>query len=125
MSRPKSRVLTEGELRVMRVLWDRGDSSVGEVMSALRERPRRAYNTVLTVLHILERKRYVKHRRAGRAFVYSPLIDRTRARRRALDYLISRFFDGSPNLLALNLLQDEELSPETVKLIKQRIEDAP
>lgn len=125
MSRPKSPVLTDGELRLMRILWDRGDSSVNEVIETLRDRPKPAYNTVLTMFRILERKRYVRHRRVGRAFVFTALLDQTHARRRALQYLISRFFDGSPSLLALNLLDDEELSQDELERLRQRIGDAP
>jgi predicted transcriptional regulator len=108
----------------MRVLWDRGEASVGEVIDALGERPPPAHNTVLTLLKVLERKRYVTHRRIGRAFVFRPLIDRTKASRRALDHLISRFFDGSPGLLALNLLEDEQLPRELFDELKRRIEVA-
>jgi len=125
MPRPKSPVLTDGELRLMRVLWERGESSVGQVTDALRERPKPAYNTVQTMLRILERKRYLKHRRMGRAFLFSPVVDRTSARRRALRYLITRFFDGSPNLLAVNLLETEQLAPDELKRLKARIEETP
>jgi BlaI family transcriptional regulator, penicillinase repressor len=109
----------------MRVLWDRGDSSVSEVIQTLPDRPKPAYNTVLTMFRILERKRYVQHRRVGRAFVFTALLDQTLARRRALQYLINRFFDGSAKLLALNLLNDKELSPDEIKRLTERIEEAP
>src|SRR5262245_7530141 len=96
----------------MRVLWDKRQASVGEVVSALKERPRPAYNSVLTLLRILEKKGYVAHRKDGRAFVFMPLVERTDASRSALKTLVNRFFEGSPRLLMLNLLQDEDLSPE-------------
>ena len=118
-------MLTDGELRLMRVLWERGESSVGQVIDALRERPKPAYNTVQTILRILERKRYAKHRRMGRAFLFSPVVDRTSARRRALRYLITRFFDGSPSLLAVNLLETEQLSPDELRRLKERTEGIP
>ena len=108
----------------MRVLWDKGEASVGSVVLALKERPRPAYNTVLTLLRILEKKGYVNHRKDGRAFVFTPIIDRSNATRSALKTLVNRFFEGSPNLLMLNLLQDEELSSEALKQLKQRIEEA-
>lgn len=123
MPRRKSPVLTDAELRLMLVLWDRGASRVADVIEALRERPKPAYNTVLTTFRILERKRYVRHRRVGRAFVFAPRIDRTHARRRALHYLVSRFFEGSPDLLALNLIEDDQLSPEAVTRLRKRIEE--
>ena len=108
----------------MRVLWDKRQASVNDVVSALKERPRPAYNSVLTLLRILEKKGYVAHRKDGRAFIFAPLIERTAASRSALKTLVNRFFDGSPRLLMLNLLQDEELSPELLKQLKDRIEEA-
>ena len=122
MPRPKSPNLTDGELRLMRVLWDRGGASVGAVVEALKERPKPAYNTVLTLLRILERKGYVTHRKDGRAFIFIPLLDKEHATRSALTALVNRFFEGSPRLLMLNLLEDEQLSPEALDQLKQRIE---
>ena len=123
MPRPTSPTLTDGELKLMRVLWDRGEATVGDVVAALKEKPKPAYNSVLTVLRILERKGYVTHRKEGRAFTFLPTVDRARARQSALKMLVNRFFDGSPRLLALNLLEDESLSAEAVKQLKQKIED--
>ncbi len=84
MPRPKSALLTEGELRLMQVLWDRGRATVGDVVAALQGRRTPAYNTVLTMLRILETKGYVRHDKEGRAFVYEPPIDRQQARRSAV-----------------------------------------
>jgi predicted transcriptional regulator len=92
------------------------------VVSALKEKPKPAYNSVLTVLRILERKGYVSHRKEGRAFVFLPSVDRARARRSALKTFVNRFFEGSPRLLALNLLEDDSLSPDAVKQLKKKIE---
>ena len=124
MPRPKSSTLTDGELRLMLVLWDRGEASVGDVVQALKERPKPAYNTVLTLLRILERKGYVTHRKDGRAFVFVPIVDKLNATRSALKTLVNRFFEGSPKLLMLNLLEDHDLSSEALLQLKERVEDA-
>jgi predicted transcriptional regulator len=107
----------------MRVLWDRGQATVGDVVAALKDKPKPAYNSVLTLLRILERKGYVTHRKDGRAFVFLPAVDRARAQQSALKTFVNRFFEGSPRLLVLNLLEDESLSAETVKQLKQKIEN--
>jgi predicted transcriptional regulator len=123
--RPKSLTLTDGELRLMRVLWDTGEASVGDIVSALKERPRPAYNSVLTLLRILEKKGYVTHRKQGRAFIFLPVVDKTHASRSALKTLVNRFFEGSPRLLVLNLLEDQQLSPDALEQLKQRIKETP
>ena len=107
MARKKSVALTDGELRLMQVLWDREQATVNEVVDQLEGPHKPAYNTVLTLLRILERKGYVRHEKAGRAFVFAPLIDRNQARRRAVSHLLSRFFDNSAELLVLNLLDHD------------------
>ena len=123
MPRPKSPTLTDGELRLMRVLWDKGEATVGEVVDALKTRPKPAYNTVLTLLRIMEKKGYVSHRKDGRAFIFLPRVGRADASRSALRTLVNRFFEGSPQLLVLNLLEDSQLSPETLQQLRKRIEE--
>jgi len=123
MARKKSPTLTEGELRLMDVLWARGDASVGDVVDAVGDPPL-AYNTVLTTLRILERKGYVKHRTVGRAFVYSPKVGRDEARSNVIAYVVSRFFDNSPRALMLQLLGDETLDEREVARIRALLERA-
>jgi predicted transcriptional regulator len=79
-----------------------------------------AYNTVLTTMRILEDKGYLRHIKAdeGRAFIYSPVVGRSEAGRNALRYLVSRFFRNSPELLVLNLLEDEDLSVKELTRIR-------
>jgi predicted transcriptional regulator len=117
-------VLTDGELRLMRVLWEKEEASVGEVIEGLHERRKPAYNTVLTMLRILERKQQVAHRKQGRAFVFHPIVDRGRARHSAVKHLINRFFDGSPDQLVLNILEDEETQADVLSALKKRIAEA-
>ena len=123
MPRRKSPALTDAELRIMNVLWDRGPGTVGEVVDAIAGPRKPAYNSVLTVLRILERKGYVTHEKEGRAFTWVPAIGRNDARRGALSHVLSRFFDGSPELLVLNLLGRDEPRPEDVSTC--RTDNAP
>jgi predicted transcriptional regulator len=116
--------MTDGELRLMRVLWEKGEATVGEVVEALKTRPKPAYNTVLTLLRIMERKGYVSHRKDGRAFIFLPQVGRADASRSALKTLVNRFFEGSTGLLMLNLLEDDQLAPDVLKQLKERIEEA-
>ena len=119
MPRKKSPTLTEAELRLMQVLWAQGPATVGEVCEALPRRLHLAYNTVLTTLRILEQKGYLKRSKRGRAHVYAPAVDQHAARRSAIKHMISRFFDGSPELLMQNLLETESLSPDEVERLRK------
>jgi predicted transcriptional regulator len=127
LARKKSPNLTEAELRLMDVIWEKGQATVGEVAEALPQNLGLAYNTVLTTLRILEEKGYLRHTKAkeGRAFVYQAVVGRDEASRSAVRYLVSRFFRNSPELLVLNLLEDEELSAKELRRIRALIaEDA-
>lgn len=122
MARKKSRDLTDAELRLMEVVWRRGPSTVGDVAQALGDPPL-AYNTVLTMLRILEDKGYLKHSKPeeGRAFVYHPVVDRNQASQNAVRNLVGRFFGDSPGDLVLNLLENERLSQRELRRIRQLI----
>jgi predicted transcriptional regulator len=121
LARKRSPNLTEAELRLMDVLWERGSATVADVAEALPKELGLAYNTVLTTMRILEDKGYLTHSKPeeGRAFVYRPLVGRQEAGRNAVRYLVSRFFRNSPELLVLNLLEDEELSEPELRRIRQ------
>lgn len=123
MPRRKSPTLTEAELRLMQVLWEREEATVGEVAESLPDSARLAYSSVLTTLRILEQKGYVTHRKEGRAFVYRPLVERNDARRSAVRYVLSRFFDNSPEQLVLSVLENEDLSPEELARLRKLVEE--
>jgi len=125
MARRKSPTLTEAELRIMNVVWARANATVGDVVHALSgEDSAPAYSTVLTTLRILENKGYVGHEKEGRAFVYHPLVNRNQARRSAVKYVMSRFFNGSPELLVLNILENEELSDQDLSRLREMAGEA-
>jgi predicted transcriptional regulator len=121
LARKKSTNLTEGELRLMNVLWEKGPSTVGEVAASLTNDPPLAYSTVLTTLRILEGKGYLWHSKKGRAFVYEPLVAQAEASRTALGYLVNRFFGGSRELLVVNLLKEETITRAEMRRIKKMI----
>ena len=122
MARSKSATLTEAELRIMNVLWDRGSATVHEVLEALPSKPTLAYNSVLTIVRILEKKAYVKHVKDKRAHVYVPQVDRRDATRSEVRHLMSRFFGNSPELLVLNILEDKSMDAEDLDRLRKLLE---
>jgi predicted transcriptional regulator len=117
VSRKKSLVLTDHELRLMEVLWKRGRSTVADVVESLAPPPL-AYSTVLTTLRTLEHKGYIDHEEDGRAYVYHPLVARDEAAKSATRHLLERFFSSSPGALAVTLLDDTHLTADDVAKIK-------
>ncbi len=121
MARKRSTTLTEAELRLMDVLWQKGQATVAEVTAALPPPPI-AYNSVLTTMRILEQKGYVEHEESGRAFVYRPLVERDAAAQNAVGHVLSRFFDNSAGELALRLIEKEKPSQDELARLKALIE---
>jgi predicted transcriptional regulator len=122
VARRRSSTLTEAELRLMEVLWQKGEATVADVTAALPPPPL-AYNSVLTTMRILERKGYVSHQEAGRAYVYQPLVAREEAAGHAVGHLLSRFFDNSAGTLALRLIETERPSEKELLRLKALIEE--
>jgi len=124
LARKKSLHLTEGELPLMEVLWKKGRATVGDVVASLPADPPLAYSTVLTTLRILEAKGYLRHTKEGRAFVYEPVIVQEEASRKALGYLVNRFFGGSCEMLVVNLLKEEKIGQAELRRIKKMITES-
>lgn len=121
----RSITLTQAELRLMRILWDRGESTVAEMVSATADEGPLAYTSVLTTIRVLENKGYVTHRQDGRAFLYTSSIGEQEASRSEVRHVLQRFFGNSRERLLLSLLGDQEISPEELKRLKEAIAEIP
>jgi predicted transcriptional regulator len=121
----RSITLTEAELRLMKILWRRGESAVGDLVAAMPAGATLAYNSVLTTIRILEQKGYVTHRQEGRAFLYSPCVAEQEASQTEVRHIMQRFFGNSRERLLLSLLGDDEITPEELQRLKQAIAEAP
>lgn len=116
-----SNTLTPAELRLMKILWTRGESAVADIAAAAADESPLAYTSVLTTVRILEQKGYVMHRQQGRAFLYSPCVAEDEASRSEIRHVLERFFGNSRERLVLSLLGDNELTAEELKRLKERI----
>jgi BlaI family transcriptional regulator, penicillinase repressor len=118
-------ILTRQELEIMKVVWDRGAAKVGEVYGVISHKKQTAYTTVLTLTGILEEKGALTHVRAGRAYVYEPLLSREQATRNQICDVINRFFEGKPeklleNVVELNLAGSDQLESVLTVLKNKR-----
>ena len=120
--RRKSTTLTEQELEIMKIVWERDSVTVRDVYEALLDRRKVAYTTVMTMMKILEQKQYLKKNQADRAYVYRPAVDRIQATRNAVQQLVGRFFGDSPAALVLNLLEDETLEEPELEKIRELLQ---
>lgn len=117
----KSLTLTEAELRLMKILWLRGESLVGDLVAAMPPGNTLAYNSVLTTIRVLEQKGYVRHRQEGRAYLYSPCVAEHEASQFEIRHTMQRFFGNSRERLLLSLLGDGDVTPEELNRLKEAI----
>jgi predicted transcriptional regulator len=108
---------SERELEILKVLWEIGSGSVREVHQRLCPQDELAFNTVQTLLRIMDEKGLVAHRNQGRTFVYFPRHDREQVAQRFLD----KVFDGALDQLVLTLLQTKDTSAEELKDLERLI----
>src|SRR5215831_17837558 len=125
MARKKSLQLTEAEQRLMDILWTLESGTVAEIAEALPKKLDLAYNTVLTIMRILEDKGYVRHTKPkeGRAFIYRPVVSRAQASRSALHHLLARFFGNSAEALVLNMIENETLNKKERERIRKLLRE--
>jgi len=121
--RSQSATLTEAELRIMQVLWEKGSATVQQVLEALPHTKPLAYNSVLTIIRILEKKGCVRHVKDGRAHIFLPLLNQKEATQSEIGRLANRFFQNSREMLALNILQEEGLEAEELARLRQLLEE--
>lgn len=108
---------SERELDILKVLWNLGEGSVRQVHEKLCPDGECAFNTVQTLLRIMEDKKLVAHRAEGRTFIYRPLFSREQASTRFLN----RVFNGALDQLVLSMLQSEDVSSQELKELEQLI----
>ena len=115
--------LTKGEEQVMQVIWSIGQGFANEIMAAFPE-PKPAYNTVLTVIKILENKGFVKHETFCRANRYSAAISKEEYSQRYLGSVVERYFNNSYLDLVSAFAKKENFSLEELEALKKVIDEA-
>jgi len=120
----RSITLTEAELRIMKILWARGESLVSDLVAAMPKSSPLAYTSVLTTVRVLEQKGYVEHRHSGRAFLYSACVAEGDASKSEVRHVLGRFFGNSREQLMLSLLGDGEITVEELQRLKDAISEA-
>ena len=119
----KTRTLTEQELEIMKVVWERKTSTVRDVYEAMRQHKNVAYTTVMTMMNILETKGHLVKRPEGRAYVYEPSQAQTLVISGMVQEFVDRVFDGAARPLVLSLLQERKLSREDLEEISRLIDE--
>lgn len=111
---------TPRELEILKILWETGPAGVRDVYRRMAQAEDLAYNTVQTMLRIMEEKGLVRHSVEGRAFIYEPLY----TREQSVSGYLDRVFDGAADQLLMTLLRAERLSAQELDALHALIQDA-
>jgi predicted transcriptional regulator len=122
MPRPKEEQPTAGELEVLKVLWDRGPSTVREVMDVLNAERPRAYTSVMSLLNVMTDKGLVVRQPQGRAFIYRPKEAREATLGQLVGDLLGRAFEGSTSQLVAHLLDQTQPTKSELDEIHRAIQ---
>lgn len=121
MARPKEEQPTAAELEVLKVLWDRGPSTVRDVMEVLNAARERAYTSVMSLLNVMTDKGLLGRVPQGRAFLYEAKVDREQTLGRMVSDLLGRVFEGSAQELVAHLLDQSNPSAAELDEIRRTI----
>lgn len=116
--------LSELQLAIIRVLWDKGEASAAEVQQAMKRSRPLAITTVSTLLARLEKKGIITHRNAGRTFVYRARVTELDMRRKAISGVIRNLFRGNPSEVVGQILSERDVSEEDLERMRRMIQDA-
>jgi BlaI family transcriptional regulator, penicillinase repressor len=120
---PETYQLTELQIAIMRVLWDRGTATVAEICEALKTERGLALTTVATLLSRLERRGVVSHETRQRQFIYQALVTEAEVRHSMVHELTERLFDGDVTAMMSHLLNGREMSPGDLDRLKALVEE--
>jgi predicted transcriptional regulator len=121
MSKPKDYRLGDLQLKIMKILWERGPLSVAEVHAALAREDRLAYTTVATMLRKMEERGLVRHHSEDRRFIYRAAVSAETVTRNMADDIVDRLFEGSLADMVSHLLDTREVSRRELAQIEQLI----
>lgn len=121
MAKKRTHRLGDLQLRIMKVLWDRREATVSEVITGLGDQADLAYTTIATMLRKMEVKGLVSHRTEGRSFIYSPQVEAGDVSRSMADHLIDRLFEGSLLEAVNHLLTTREISRDELQQLEKLI----
>ncbi len=125
MARPRHENPTPGELEVLQIIWQRGPSTVRQVMTALNKRRTRAYTSVMSLMSVMADKGLLNQKPKGQAFVYSAKVSQNKTQSRLLRELLNRAFDGSASALVTHLLQQTRPDSDELDDIRKTIAEFP
>jgi predicted transcriptional regulator len=119
MPRKPSKSFTDKELEIMQAIWDLGEATVKGIQEHLPGNQH--YNSLLTIIRVLEKKGHLTHREEGRAYIYRAIEHQAKSQHKATGHLLKQVFGGSATSLVLSLVETGELTREDIEDIRRQL----
>jgi predicted transcriptional regulator len=113
--------ITKAQEDILKAIWEINDGAVSDVLDAL-PKPKPAYNTVATVIKVLEKKGYVAHKTYGKTNVYSPVVTKKDYAQNLLKNTFKSLFNGSLNQMVSTFVKDKDISINELEELKEMLE---
>jgi predicted transcriptional regulator len=123
--RRRSPTLTPQELEIMKVVWERESATVRDVYETLLKTRKIAYTTVMTMMKILEQKKYLKKTQGERAYIYRPTQPKRQVIGAMVREFVNRVFNGSAEPLLVHLVDEHDLTPDDLEEIARLRREEP
>jgi predicted transcriptional regulator len=119
MPRKPSKTFTDKELEIMQAIWELGEATVKDIQEFLPGNQH--YNSLLTIIRVLEKKGHLAHREEGRAFMYRAVEQQAKSRNLAIGHLLKQVFGGSATSLVLSLVETGDLTKADIDDIRKQL----
>lgn len=113
--------LTKAEEEIMQILWDLKEANVASVIEKMPE-PKPAYNTVSTIVRILENKEFVDHRQEGKGYIYFPIVQKETYSNQSMNQLMNNYFNGSFKSMVSFFMKKNDMSSKDLEAILNEID---
>lgn len=112
--------LTKAEEEIMQILWQLEESNVANIIESMPE-PKPAYNTVSTIVRILESKNFVDHKKVGKGYNYFPMVDKETYSNQSMNKLMDNYFNGSFKSMVSFFMKKNDLDTKELEAILKEI----
>ncbi len=123
MARPSASGPTDHEMMIIDILWQASPLSIAEILERFPRQPKPAYTSILTIVRNMEKKGYLRHKKDGKAFLYSPKLKQEDYKKSEIRKIADRLFGGNKFELAVNLIKEEKLGVVEIRQLKKLLED--
>ena len=123
MARPTSKYPTELELEILKILWKNGSATVRDVRDAIKDFRDLAYTSVMTIMNVMTKKKYLKRNKEGGKFLYMPCLKQEKISNDMLSDLVTRLFEGSATTAVLHLMETSDIDEEELSKLRKLIDE--